>query len=149
VPRGQPGGDPSLLIFPPIEQFRTRYVFLTPDKYSFDFVRIMAPAEATIVFDGVALEDLTGCVEQPAGSTATPSTATDLATKWVVYSCQLSFPEIDPDLAAPANLRPGEQNDGVHRIESSHKVGVLVDGFDSFVSYAYAAGTELETIVTE
>jgi hypothetical protein len=149
VPRGLPGGDPSLLIFPPIEQFRTRYVFLTPDKYSFDFVRIMAPAEATIVFDGVALEDLTGCVEQPAGSAATPSTATDLASKWVVYSCQLSFPEIDPDLAAPANLTPGEQNDGVHRIESSHKVGVLVDGFDSFVSYAYAAGTELETIVTE
>ncbi len=149
VPRGLPGGDPSLLIFPPIEQFRARYVFLTPDKYSFDFVRILAPVEATIVFDGVALEELTGCLEQPAGSPAASGAAAELSSKWVVYSCQLSFPTIDPDLAAPANLAPGEQNDGVHRIESSHKVGVLVDGFDSFVSYAYAAGTELETIVTE
>jgi len=149
VPRGLPGGDPSLLIFPPIEQFRARYVFLTPDKYSFDFVRIMAPAEATIVFDGVALDDIPGCVEQAAGSPAGANTASELAAKWVVYTCQLSFPKIDPDLAAPANLTAGEQNDGVHRIESSHKIGVLVDGFDSFVSYAYAAGTELETIVTE
>jgi len=39
------------------------------------------------------------------------------------------------------------QNDGVHRGEASAKVGVAVDGFDSYVSYAYAAGTELELIV--
>jgi hypothetical protein len=65
----------------------------------------------------------------------------------VVYSCQLSFPIIDPNQQAPNNLSPGLQNDGVHRVEASDKVGVVVDGFDSFVSYAYPAGTELETLI--
>ena len=149
IPRGLPGGDPSLLLFPPIEQFRTRYVFLTPDKYSFDFVRIMAPLGAVIIFDGEPLEEMEGCSQAPSGGLGQANDAAALAANWVVYSCQLSFPLIDPDQAAPANLSPGVQNDGVHRIESSHKIGVLVDGFDAFVSYAYAAGTELEVIVTE
>jgi hypothetical protein len=67
--------------------------------------------------------------------------------KWVVTSCALSFPIIDPSKAAPDDLSPGFQNDGVHIIESDRKIGVLVDGFDRFVSYAYAAGTELSFIV--
>ena len=150
VPRGLPGGDPSLLIFPPIEQFRTRYVFLTPDKYSFDFVRIMAPLDAAIIFDGEPLEEIDGCSLSPSGSAESGANeASALSRGWVVYTCQLSFPLIDPDKMSPANLRPGTQNDGVHRIESNYKIGVLVDGFDAFVSYAYAAGTELEVIVTE
>jgi hypothetical protein len=41
------------------------------------------------------------------------------------------------------------QNDGVHRLEATRPVGLLVDGFDSFVSYAYAGGTELNQIVPE
>ena len=36
VKRGLPGGDPSLLVVPPIEQWRADYVFLTPDRYAFD-----------------------------------------------------------------------------------------------------------------
>ena len=150
IPRGLPGGDPSLLIFPPIEQFRTRYVFLTPDKYSFDFVRIAAPLDAAIIFDDEPLEEIDGCSLSPSGSLENGANeATALSLGWVVYTCQLSFPQIDPDKMAPANLGPGTQNDGVHRIESNYKIGVLVDGFDAFVSYAYAAGTELEVIVTE
>ena len=38
------------------------------------------------------------------------------------------------------------QNDGVHRIVASAGVGVLVFGWDAFVSYGYAAGTQLEAI---
>jgi hypothetical protein len=37
--------------------------------------------------------------------------------------------------------------DRVHLIESDPKIGVLVDGFDRLLSYAYAAGTELTFIV--
>jgi hypothetical protein len=37
-------------------------------------------------------------------------------------------------------------HDGVHRVQSDYPVGVLVYGFDSFVSYAYAGGTELKDI---
>jgi hypothetical protein len=146
VPSGYPGGDPSLLTLPPLEQFRSSYVFLTPDKYSFDFVRIIAPPDAVIVFDGRYLEDW-DCQTALAGNV--PGPPSGQRGEWLVHSCQLSFPVIDPALRAPENLLPGNQNDGVHRIVSDRPVGVLVDGFDSFVSYAYAAGTDLSFIVPE
>jgi hypothetical protein len=144
VPDKLPGGDPSTLVVPPIEQFRSTYVFLTPDKYAFDFVRIAAPADATVVFDGILLEDIPSCVTEPAGTVEQPLTAPQ---DWVVTICELSSPIIDPTKAAPDDLMPGIQNDGVHLVESDRKIGVLVDGFDRFVSYAYAAGTELTFIV--
>lgn len=143
VPQALPGGDPSSLIIPPVEQYRSTYVFLTPDQYAFDFVRISAPVNANIVFDGRHLADL-ACQSAPAGTITTPPAAPEA---YVVYSCQLGFPVIDPNGQPPKNFQPGNQNDGVHIIESDRNVGVLVDGFDRYVSYAYAAGTELSFIV--
>jgi len=148
VPSGLPGGDPSLVIVPPIEQFRSSYVFLTPDKYDFDFIRIVAPRNTSVLLDSQPVEQIEGChasdgdgiTDQAVRKAVGPSV-------YVVYSCQLSFPIIDRNKLAPNNLSPGLQNDGVHRVEASDKVGVIVDGFDSFVSYAYAAGTELETLI--
>jgi IgGFc binding protein len=148
VPTGFPGGDPSLTIVPPIEQFRSSYVFLTPDKYSFDFIRIIAPRAAQVQLDGVSVAQVDGCVASDAdGITDDAARKAAGPSPYVVYACQLSFPVIDPNKMAPLNLSPGVQNDGVHRVESNAKVGVIVDGFDSYVSYAYAAGTELEVIV--
>ncbi|HYP87751.1 MAG TPA: IgGFc-binding protein [Polyangiaceae bacterium] len=145
IPNSLPGGDPSLLIVPPIEQFRSSYVFLTPDKYSFDFVRIIAPRGADVALDGQLVAGLASC----------PAAAADGLTDderggpapLVVYSCQLSFPTIDMSKPRPDNLTAGQQNDGVHRILANQPVGVIVDGFDYFVSYGYAAGTELSFIV--
>ncbi len=148
VPRGLPGGDPSFIVIPPIEQYRPDYVFLTPDKYSFDFIRIIAPLDATIVFDGQPLADVPGCTTLPAdGLTTTERGSAD--PPFVVHTCQLSFPVIDPTQPAPANLSPGKQNDGVHRVTANAPVGVIVDGFDSYVSYGYAAGTQLTEIVPQ
>ena len=148
VPTGFPGGDPSLIILPPMEQFRNSYVFLTPDKYSFDFIRIAAPRAAVVVLDGRSVDEIEGCTTHDAdGISDAARRAVVGPSPFVVYECQLSFPIIDPNKTAPMNLSPGAQNDGVHRVESNQKVGVLVDGFDSYVSYAYAAGTELELIV--
>lgn len=143
VPQGQPGGDPSSLIIPPLEQFRNNYVFLTPNQYAFDFVRIIAPEGASIVFDGRQLEDLR-CESVRAGSVDRPFAETET---YFVHTCQLGFPIIDPTRPAPDDISPGRQDDGVHVIESNRRIGVLVDGFDRYVSYAYAAGTELEFIV--
>jgi hypothetical protein len=145
VPNSLPGGDPSLIIVPPIEQFRDNYVFLTPDKYNFDFVRIIATPGTGVALDGRLVSDIPTCDVAPADG------LTDMARggppKLVVYSCQLSFPKIDMTKPRPDNLSPGQQNDGVHRVLANQPVGVIVDGFDYFVSYAYAAGTELSFIV--
>ncbi len=145
LPNALPGGDPSLVIVPPIEQFRANYVFLTPDKYNFDFVRIIATPGTAVALDGRLLADIPSCEMAPADGLTTTERGGPPA--YVVYSCQLSFPKIDMSKPRPDNLTPGAQNDGVHRVLANQPVGVIVDGFDYFVSYAYAAGTELSFIV--
>ncbi|WP_438029637.1 IgGFc-binding protein [Sorangium sp. So ce233] len=144
VRQGLPGGDPSLLILPPLEQFRQDYVFLTPDKYAFDFISVIAPPSAVVQLDGVTL-GAEECEIAPADGLTNEQRGGG-APPFVVYRCQLSFATIDPEKQAPDNVLPGRQRDGVHRIAASAPVGLLVTGFDSFVSYAYAGGTELREI---
>lgn len=144
VVRGLPGGDPSLTFVAPVEQWRSDYVLLTPDKYAFDFLVVTAPSGAQVFVDGLMIDGRV-CELAPAdGLTEKTRGAKD--PPFVVYRCQLSFPAIDPNLPAPQNVLPGRQNDGVHRVQSDFPVGVLVYGFDAFVSYAYAGGTELKDI---
>lgn len=131
IARGLPGGDPSLMIVPPTEQYRQSYVFLTPDKYAFDFVTIVATTTTSVQLDGQPLPS--SCLQ-----TTTPS--------HVIFTCQLSFPVIDPTKVAPNNIQPGVQNDGVHTVSADQPVGVLVSGFDNFVSYGYPAGTDLRDL---
>jgi len=139
IPRGLPGGDPSLTFLPPIEQWRSDYVLLTPDKYAFDFLVLTAPREAQLFLDGTPVNASTCDVAGTDGKSRETS-------PYLVYRCQLSFPTIDNTLRPPDNVLPGRQNDGVHRVQADYPVGVLVYGFDSFVSYAYAGGTELSEI---
>ena len=144
VVRGLPGGDPSLTFVPAVEQWRSEYVLLTPDKYAFDFLVLTAPFGAQVFVDGLPVDGKV-CELAPAdGLTAKARKAPNPA--FVVYRCQLSFPAIDPSQPSPKNVLPGRQNDGVHRVQSDFPVGVLVYGFDAFVSYAYAAGTDLKDI---
>lgn len=131
IANGLPGGDPSLLLVPATEQWRSSYVVLTPDKYAFDFLVITAPNGAQVFVDGL-----------PADASRCEVTT----TSFTVHRCQLSFPVIDPGARPPNNIRPGVQNDGVHRVQADVPVGVLVYGFDYRVSYAYAGGTELVDI---
>jgi hypothetical protein len=147
IPSGLPGGDPSFIIIPPIEQFRDQYVFLTPDRYSFDFLRIMAPRGARIVLDTQPLERVPGCGLET--GTAVEQHLDTSVFAYDVFRCQLSFPVIDVTVDSEAPLLEGTQNDGVHRVFSDRPIGVIVDGFDRNVSYGYAAGTDLREIVPE
>jgi hypothetical protein len=144
VPRGLPGGDPSLLVYPPTEQYRNNYVFLTPDKYAFDFVAIIAPPGALVTLDDIAPKDL-GCETAPADGLTSAQRGSP-TPPFVVYRCQLGFPSIDPLKLAPDNVMTGVQNDGVHRVDASVPVGIIVSGFDSYVSYAYAGGSDLKDL---
>lgn len=128
IANGLPGGDPSLLLIPATEQWRSSYVLLTPDKYAFDFLVVTAPNGAQVFVDGLPA-DATTCEVTTAAFT--------------VYRCQLSFPVIDPAGRPPTNISPAVPHDGVHRVQADVPVGVLVYGFDYRVSYAYAGGTEL------
>lgn len=139
-----PGGDPSITFLPSVEQWRQDNIFLTPDKYVFDFVVVTAPFGATVFLDGLKVDSTICAVADADGLTAAARKAPN--PPYTVYRCQLSFPVIDPTKVPPANLADGKQHDGVHRVQSDQPVGVIVYGFDKFVSYAYAAGTDLVDI---
>jgi hypothetical protein len=65
------------------------------------------------------------------------------------YRYELSYPIIDPTQSPPNNILPGKQNDGVHHVQADEPVGVIAYGFDSYVSYAYAGGTQLTVLNTQ
>lgn len=143
VKRGLPGGDPSLVVVPPIDQFRASYVFLTPDKYAFDFVQVVAPVAVTVYLDGAPIGP-ERCLATPADGLTDKERGGP--AELVVYTCQLGFALVDPFEEAPENVTLGVQNDGVHRVLANGNVGVFVSGFDSYVSYGYAGGTELREL---
>ena len=148
IPKQYPGGDPSIIAVPPLEQFRRDYIFLTPDKYAFDFVTIVAPMDAAIKLDGEPLPDY--CVTEPI---ETDDMSADV---WVAHRCQLSFPEVTNGTSggglmggsAPSVVKvlPGDQHDGAHTIVSDREISIIVYGFDRFVSYAYVGGLNLTVL---
>ncbi len=129
-----PGGDPVFIMVPAVEQWRRGYIFLTPSLYAFDFVIIVHPPDADVLFDG-----------RPFPPTCRTAPVPGAEAEFVVTRCQLSFPEI-VEGSPPDNILPGEQNDGVHEILSDYPVGVVVYGFDNYVSYGYPGGTDLRII---
>lgn len=144
IPQRYPGGDPAIVMVPPREQYRRDYVFLTPNRYAFDFVVITADATTDILLDGES-PDPSRCTMSPAdGIVRLPG---DPPPGEVIYRCQLSFPDIancpEEEEGCEGGVLEGEQNDGVHTLVATEPVGVVVYGFDSFVSYAYAGGLNL------
>lgn len=138
IARDYPGGDPSLIAIPPVDQYRRDYVFLTPATYGFDFITIVAPAATQLMLDGAAL-DPHACSTSPAdGRMREP---TDPPPEWLVYRCQLSFPDVTglPNV----HVDDGEQHDGYHTLQATQNVQLVVSGFDRYVSYAYAGGLNL------
>lgn len=135
-----PGGDPSFILVPPVQQWRSDYVFLTPDKYAFDFVVIISEVGNPVLLDYQALG--AECVTTRAQCREYP----DIHTNLQVHRCQLSFPRILPGLPPPDNVDPHIQNDGYHLVTGNSPFGLIVYGFDKHVSYGYAGGTDLKRI---
>lgn len=144
VPRGLPGGDPSLTYSPPIEQWRSDYVLLLPDKYVLDFIVMSVPDGAQVYLDGKLLGPDDCEIAAGDGLSAQDRKAANPA--YWSYRCQMSFPVVTTAADGTASVLPGRQNDGVHHIQANKPVGVVVYGFDSFVSYSYGGGTQLTEI---
>ncbi len=141
-----PGGDPAIIAVPPVQQYRQEYVFLTPNLYAFDFVTIIAEFDTTILLDEVPMsqwmaEEL--CERAPADGN--PRRAGDPDPEWVVYRCQFTFPDVE-GLPNVRVLEGDQDRDGVHTLRATDDVGMVVYGFDAFVSYAYAGGLNLDII---
>lgn len=134
-----PGGDPSMIWVPPVEQWRNQYLFLVPNKYAFDFLLIAAPATTELLYDGLPIDDvLTACEREPVGRQEPPDGGPPV--EYLAIRCQLAFP-------VPGGA--GLQDDGVHRLTGSQPFGLIVWGWDSFVSYGYAGGSNVKRINLE
>ena len=138
LPGGErpPGGDPSLILLPPIEQWRSRYLFLVPNKYAFDFLLLAAPMGTEILYDGLPLGDvIAGCEYEIVGSLGEGSEA-------------IEYQAIRCPLSDPGPNGTGFQDDGVHTLEAvgGTTFGLVVWGWDSFVSYGYPGGANLGLI---
>jgi hypothetical protein len=142
IPKYFPGGDPSIITVPPVEQYRDSYVFLTPDEYAFDFVTITARAGTHLLLDGNSVEQQ--CDTSPIRAQDSDGGVSD--SLWQAHRCSFSSPVI----SGPPNsevLYFRERREGVHTIESDRPVGIVVYGFDRFVSYAYTGGLNLEILL--
>jgi hypothetical protein len=139
LPGGErpPGGDPSYMVVPPVEQWRTEYLFLVPNKYAYDYLLIAAPADAELRYDQIPLDHVLLCEYEPIGTL--PTGPGDTPEEYVAIRCPLSMPTPEG---------PGLQDDGVHFLETTNNrpFGLMVWGWDSFVSYGYPGGSNVEPI---
>lgn len=115
------GGDPSMILYPPFQQYRDNYLVLAPETFSSNYVVISAPTGTTVFLDGRELdadEFMRICAYEDAGTIE--------GQAYTAVTCPVSG--------------------GVHRIESSRPVGVMVYGYHNVGSYGYAGGSNLTMI---
>ncbi len=115
------GGDPSMILYPPIEQYRDDYVFLAPPTFETNYVVLAAPTGTMVLLDGGdinASEFMSICEYEDAGQID--------GVPYTTVTCPISG--------------------GTHRIESSMPVGIFVYGYHNVGSYGYAGGSNLTQI---
>lgn len=115
------GGDPSMTLFPPYEQYRDNYIFPVPDTFSSNYVVVSMPAGTNVQLDG---RDINGdefmalCTYEEVGDID--------GTRYVAATCPV--------------------DGGTHRIDSCLPVGITVYGYYGVGSYGYAGGSNLTRI---
>ncbi len=135
-------GDPTFILAVPVEQFRSEYVFLAPDKYMFDCVNIIARPGVPVFLDGRELR------------------AEDLTFR-TIRALQADMKELGYTQPSQFGVQFGDYRligqgewavwrlviaDGVHTAWSEKPFGVISYGYDQYVSYGYPAGLNLQDL---
>lgn len=115
------GGDPSMVLFPPYQQYRDNYVFLTPSTFSADYVVISAPRDTRVFLDG---RDVNADEFDPL-----------CAYEMIGELEGVSYQAVTCPVTA-----------GAHTVDASMPVGIMVYGYYNVGSYGYAGGSQLEQI---
>jgi IgGFc binding protein len=109
-------GDPSLTVYPPVEQYRTEYVILTPSSWTQSWIVIAAETGADVTLDGKPTTGL--CLLNDAGSL--------LGVSYQSRRCQVQ--------------------DGVHKLSGKKPFGIVAYGYGAAGSYAVAGGADVKHV---
>ena len=115
------GGDPSMILFPPFEQYRDDYIFLVPDTFTANYAVIAMPVGTSVLLDGRDInadEFMAICDYESVGMLE--------GRGYTQVTCPV--------------------DGGTHRIQSSSPVGIMVYGYHNVGSYGYAGGANLTRI---
>ncbi len=126
-------GDPAFILGVPVQQYRDEYVFLAPDRYEYDFCTVVAPAEAQVLLDGELIrEDLF----EPVGIGTFKAARVPIADG---VHRMVSRGRIE-------GMGGGEGEGEAEATGPRPAIGVIVYGYDQYVSYGYPGGLNLERI---
>lgn len=109
-------GDPSLTIFPPIEQFRQSYIFLVPSSWTANYFVLATPKGNTFTLDDGPFP--TDCATLPAGTVN--------GQELEAIRCNVS--------------------EGSHKVAGDLPFGITVYGYGNAGSYAFAGGADVKEI---
>ncbi len=117
-------GDPSLVLLPPVEQWRASYTVLSaPDiKDNYLSIAVDSTKVASVTVDGTSV----------ALTTFTAVSGSSYVVRNYPVSSGVHTIDVVPKMGV--NPLPG--------------AGVTVLGYDSYVSYGYTGGLDLQTIVS-
>ena len=110
-------GDPSLTVFPAVDQFRSFYTFLVPTSWELNYMVLSLPTTASFELDDSG-EFPPTCDERPVGTIA--------GKDYKQITCALS--------------------EGVHHVRTSEPSGLTVYGYYDVGSYAYPGGSDVDII---
>jgi hypothetical protein len=124
-------GDPSFIMLPPVEQWRTNYTILTAPGIKDNYLGLVIDSTRvqSVTVDGTAVTGwvaLSGSNFQVVNAPVMPGTR-------VIQ-------------VIPKTVQPPLPDGGVYNQQPG--AGVTVYGFDSYVSYGYTGGLDLQSIVT-
>lgn len=110
-------GDPSLTIFPPVEQYRKGYIFLIPPSWTSNYVVIATPKGNVITLNGDPLP--AGCVEVEIGGPVD-------GLHYDALRCPLEA--------------------GTHTLNGEIPFGITAYGYGSAGSFAFIGGADVKPI---
>lgn len=109
-------GDPSLTIFPAVDQFRQSYLFAAPTSWDSNYIVVTMPKGAAIKIDGAAIPG--SCVTRSMGNVA--------GTDWESHTCPLKA--------------------GPHELTGDKPFGITSYGYGRAGSYAFVGGANVTKI---
>ena len=157
-PGGQSGdagtGDPAFLLAIPSAQWRSEYVFLTPDKYSQNYISVAAPIHR-VCATGTEKKGQACTADSECGTGAVKGSCADDSE--VTFDGQPIPPDSFVNVSKNFKRARFAVSSGPHTVRGlpvlgadgkpqESRVAVDVYGFDQYVSYGYPAGVDLKDL---